>query len=189
MRKQSEIIKQMPQSMLRKQLLLSQGIFFIIGILLSIFLFDHMTDWFDILIFNWRDIIKYGVLPAIILVIVEMILYKMLDDSHFDDGGINKKIFQGEQISWIIIITLIVAISEEVLFRGVIQTTFGYIFASSLFAIIHIRYLKKPILFLLVLFTSFLIGYLFLITENLLVTIVFHFLVDLLLGLYVKYTK
>src|SRR5699024_11596610 len=103
----------------------------------------------------------------IILLIVEMILYKMLDDSQLDDGGINKKIFQGEQISCIIIITLIVAISEEVLFRGVIQTTFGYIFASSLFAIIHIRYLKKPILFLLVLFTSFLIGYLFLITENL----------------------
>src|SRR5699024_12098023 len=92
-------------------------------------------------------------------------------------------------ISWIIIITLIVAISEEVLFRGVIQTTFGYIFASSLFAIIHIRYLKKPILFLLVLFTSFLIGYLFLITENLLVTIVFHFLFDLFLGSYVRYTQ
>src|SRR5699024_7341036 len=167
MRKQSEIIKQMPQSMLRKQLLLSQGIFFIIGILLSIFLFDHMTDWFDILIFNWRDIIKYGVLPAILLVIIKMILYKMLEYAHLDDGGINKKIFQCEQISCIIIITLIVATSEEVLFRGVIQTTFGYIFASSLFAIIHIRYLKKPILFLLVLFTSFLIGYLFLITENL----------------------
>src|SRR5699024_12576233 len=149
MRKQSEIIKQMPQSMLRKQLLLSQGIFFIIGILLSIFLFDHMTDWFYILIFNWRDIIKYGVLPAIILVIVEMILYKMLDDSHFDDGGINKKMFQGEQISWIIIITLIVAISEQVLFRGVIQTPFGNVFASSLFAIMHIRYINKPTLFLM----------------------------------------
>src|SRR5699024_12860377 len=104
-------------------------------------------------------------------------------------GGINKKIFQGEQISWIIIITLIVAISEEVLFRGVIQTTFGYIFASSLFAIIHIRYLKKPILFLLVLFTSFLICYLFLITEYLIVTIVFPFLVGLLLVFYVKYIK
>src|SRR5699024_9290690 len=97
--------------------------------------------------------------------------------------------FQGEQISWIIIVTLSVAISEEVLFRGDIQTTFGYIFASSLFAIIHIRYLKKQILFLLLLFTSFLIGYLFLITDNLLLSIVFHFLVDLLLGLYVKYTK
>src|SRR5699024_6459571 len=152
-------------------------------------LFDHMTDGFDILIFNWRDNIKYGEIPAIILGIVEMILYKMLDDSDYEDGGINTKIFQGEQISWNIVITFIVAISEEVLLRGVIQTTFGYIFASSLFAIIHIRYLKKPILFLLVLFTSFLIGYLFLITENLLVTIVFHFLVDLLLGLYVKYTK
>src|SRR5699024_7279433 len=170
-------------------LLLSHFMFFIIVIFLIIFLFDHMTDWFDILIFNWRDIIKYGVLPAIILVIVEMILYKMLDDSHFDEGGINKKIFQGEQISCIIIIILIVAISEEVLFQEVIQTTVRYIFASSLFAIIHICYLKKPILFLLVLFISFLIGYLFLITENLLVTIVFHFLVDLLLGLYVKYTK
>src|SRR5699024_12648954 len=96
-------------------------------------------------------------------------------------------IFQGEQISWIIIITLIVAISEEVLFRGVIQTTFGYIFASSLFAIIHIRYLKKPILFLLVHFTSFLIGYLFLITENLLVTFVFFFLFVFLLVLYVYF--
>src|SRR5699024_12639139 len=114
MRKQSEIIKQMPQSMLRKQLLLSQGIFFIIGILLSIFLFDHMTDWFDILIFNWRDIFKYGVLAAIILVIVEMILYIMLDDSHFYVGGINKKIFKREIIRWLIIIKIIEDISIKV---------------------------------------------------------------------------
>src|SRR5699024_12868209 len=99
MRKQSEIIKQMPQSMLRKQLLLSQGIFLIIGILLSIFLFDHMTHWFVILIFNWRDIIKSGVLPAIRLVIFEMILCRRLDNSHFDAGGLNKKTFQGGQRS------------------------------------------------------------------------------------------
>src|SRR5699024_7104591 len=136
MRKQSKIIKQTPKSELRKRLLLSQGISFSSSILLSVFLVDHMTDWSDILIINWREIIKYGVLPAIILVIVEMILYQMLDDSHFDDVRINKKIFQGDQISWIILITLIVAISDVVLFRVVIQKSFLNIFSSSIFVFI-----------------------------------------------------
>lgn len=188
-RNQSDIIKSMPRDMLRKQLLLSQGLFFIIGIGLSVFLFEQMSDWFDILVLNWQDILLYGVFAALLLVVVEIILYKMLDAVHFDDGGINEKIFRGERTGWIMVIALVVAVSEEVLFRGVIQVTFGYVFASSLFALIHVRYLKKPLLFILIVITSFLIGYLFLITENLIVTIVFHFIVDFLLGLYVKNTK
>lgn len=80
---------------------------------------------------------------------------------------------------------MIVAISEEVLFRGVIQSVFGYIVASTLFALMHYRYFKKIVLFSLLVLLSFLLGFLFELTNSLYVTIVFHFIVDFLLGLYI----
>src|SRR5699024_11474282 len=59
----------------------------------------------------------------------------------------------------------------ELLFRGVLQTTFGYIPASVIFALVHVRYLSKPVLLISVLLISFFIGYLFEVTGNLYVTI------------------
>lgn len=84
---------------------------------------------------------------------------------------------------------MLVAIAEELLFRGVIQTTFGYLISSTLFALIHFRYLKKPVLLISVLFVSFYIGYIFILTENLLVTITAHFVVDFTLGLVIRFQK
>src|SRR5699024_10988980 len=84
-------------------------------------------------------------------------------------------------------IALIVSISEELLFRGVIRTVFGYVFASSVFALIHIRYLRQPVLLISIIFVSFYIGYLFEIIGNLLVTMTTHFIVDFLLGVIIGY--
>lgn len=187
--KQAELIKSMTDEQLKQQLLLSQSLFFIISIILSLFLFSDITDWLLYIHIDMPQLFIYGLLPGVILVIVEVFLYKFIPARHLDDGGINEKIFKNQSIGAIFVIALVVAISEEFLFRGVIQTTFGYIFASSLFVVVHIRYLKKPVLLSLLIFTSFFIGYLFEITNNLLVTILFHFIVDFLLGLFIKFKK
>lgn len=189
MKNQSELIKRMPREELRKQLMFSQGLFFFLSIVCSIFLFDRLSDWFRFFYIDWHAILLYGIATPLIIVAIEVILYVTLPPSMFDDGGINEKIFKNESVGWIAMIALVVAISEEMLFRGIIQSAFGYIFASSLFALIHIRYLKKPLLFICVLIVSFVIGYIFLITENLLITIMFHFLMDFLLGMFIKVKK
>lgn len=187
--RQSEILKQLSDEQLTKQLYLSQLLFLLLGFGLSMFFFDSLFDWLNLFSWDIKEIAYYGILSGFIIVIIDLFLTFVLPEHVFDDGGINERIFKNRSVLSIFSIALVVAICEEVLFRGFIQTTFGYIFASTLFVVVHIRYLKKPVLLLAIIFVSFYIGYLFEITENLLVTITTHFIVDFLLGLFVKYYK
>lgn len=187
--KQNEIIKQMSDHELKRQLLLSQAIFFLLSVFLSFFFFDHVLDWFNYLYFDYYIILYYGLLPGLIIVFINLMLYKLLPKYLFDDGGINEKVFKNQSVLSIFMIALVVAISEEFLFRGLIQTTFGYIVASTIFVAVHFRYLKKPFLLISIIFVSFYIGYLFEITNSLFVTITVHFVVDFLLGLAIKFEK
>jgi len=183
---QSELIKQLTPKEIRKALYMSQLLFFSLGIILSLFFFPSFFQWTTLFKWDIKQIILLGIAPALIIVILEIVLYAFVPKKHFDDGGMNEKVFKNTttlQVAWI---ALIVAICEEILFRGFVQTIFGYIFASSLFAVIHYRYLTKPLLFILLVMISFLIGYLFEISGNLLVTISFHFVVDFLLGVYIS---
>ncbi|WP_248490634.1 CPBP family intramembrane glutamic endopeptidase, partial [Staphylococcus aureus] len=70
--------------------------------------------------------------------------------------------------------------------RGVVQTHFGIVIASFVFAVLHIRYIKKPFLFCFVCFISFVFGYVFEWTGNLFITIFAHFLVDFIMGLQLR---
>ncbi|GAB3052683.1 CPBP family intramembrane metalloprotease [Virgibacillus ainsalahensis] len=187
--KQSELIKQLSDEELTKQLIWSQFIFLIIGFILSLLLFENILDW--LLYFTWdiKEILLYGIVTGLIIVIMDMILIFVFPKRYYDDGGINERIFKNQSIRYIVLISFMVAVSEEILFRGVVQTTFGYVFASFLFALVHIRYLKKTVLLISVLFVSFYIGYMFELTENLAVTIAAHFTVDFLLGLFIRFKK
>ncbi|MEC5422434.1 CPBP family intramembrane metalloprotease [Virgibacillus sp. C22-A2] len=187
--KQNELIKLMSDEELKRQLMLSQLIFLLLGIFLSIFFFESMEEWLYYLDWKPAEIILYGVLPGFLIVLIDMILILLVPEKYYDDGGINERIFRNQSIGYIFVISLLVAVSEEILFRGVIQTNFGYIVASILFALVHFRYLKKPFLLVSILFVSFYIGYLFEITENILVTITAHFIVDFLLGLIIRFKK
>src|SRR5690625_1211867 len=146
-----------------------------------------MTDCINLFEFNLYDILYYGVLPAFIIILINIILDRFVPKQFLDDGGINEKLFSNQSVYSIFIIADVVAISEELLFRGVVQTTYGYLFASLLFAAIHIRYLKKPVLLLGVIGTSFYIGYLYELTYNLNVTITTNIINDSILGLINKY--
>src|SRR5690625_3686701 len=187
--KQNEILQNISDEDLKKSLLFSQALILLISLILSFILFDHFSDWFQYLKFNLKEIIYYGLIPGLIIVIIDLVLMKILPKRYLDDGGINERVFQNRSVPDIFLLALTIAIAEELLFRGVIQTTFGYFTASIIFALVHFRYLKKPVLFISVLLLSFYIGFLFKITGNLLVTITMHFIIDFLLGLVIRFQK
>ncbi|WP_430785498.1 CPBP family intramembrane glutamic endopeptidase [Virgibacillus flavescens] len=189
MRNQSKIINELTDYELKVQLVISQLILIITSIIMSYFLFESFLQWTDYFIFSYSEIFYFGVIPGLIIVLIDLICIRVFPKKFYDDGGINQRIFENRSVSEIFLIAFLVAVAEELLFRGVIQTTFGYIIASTLFALIHFRYLKKPVLLLSILFISFYIGYLFVLTENLLVTIIAHFIVDFILGLVIRFSK
>ncbi|MFS8630602.1 MAG: CPBP family intramembrane metalloprotease, partial [Bacillales bacterium] len=147
------------------------------------FLFDSFAEFRNI--FDWTDkrIFTVGVAAGIGVFLLDLLLMKLFPLSYFDDGGVNKRIFQNRTVWQIFLISLSVAVSEEILFRGVIQTKFGLIIASVIFALVHYRYLFNPFLFINVILLSFFIGFIYLLTGNLLVTIMMHFVIDFFLGI------
>ena len=184
--KQNEMIKLLSDKELKLQLFISQLLLIILSVILGLFFFDSFSDWKTYFIWNPSDIITYGFLVGIIIVFIDIILMKFVPSKYYDDGGINKRIFRNTSIPYIFVITLFIAVAEELLFRGVLQTTFGYIIASLIFALVHFRYLNKLFLFSSILLISFLLGFIFEITNNLSVTIVTHFTVDFLLGVIIS---
>lgn len=184
---QADIIKQMSDTDVLKQLYFTQLLMLGIGIFLSFFFFENIGDllrWFQ---FDSSELITYGITSAAIVIGIDLMLMKVLPKRMYDDGGINEKVFQRRPVWHIILLTAFIAISEEFLFRGVLQTEFGYIVASTIFAFMHFRYLTKPALLISVFLLSFYIGWIFEITGNLLVTIVAHFLIDFVFACIIRY--
>lgn len=187
--KQHEIVKQLSKKELRKQLVFSQLLLLFLSFILSLFFFDSLFEWKTLFQWDLREILLLGGTSGLAIVVLEIILVSFVPKRHWDDGGINEAIFREQPILFIFLFTFFVAVCEELLFRGVIQTTFGFVLASILFAVIHVRYLHKPFLFVVVVSVSFYIGWLYLYTDNLLVTIITHFLIDFLLGLVIRFKK
>lgn len=185
--KQSEIAKQLTDQELRKAVVFSQILLLLLSVILSFILFERFADWKNLFTVNLKEIVYFGIVPGIVIVLIDLIMISSLPNSYYDDGGINIRIFTNTSLPKIFLITLLVAVSEELLFRGVLQTTFGYLIASITFALVHVRYLRKPILLISVLLVSFVIGYIYIITGSLVVTITTHFLIDFLLGLLIRY--
>lgn len=189
MQKQRDIIKQLSDKQLKSQLLLSQGLLFMLSLILSFILFDSFQDWRLYFHPSPKEIFGYGMTSGMIIVLIDLFMMHLFPEKWYDDGGINKRIFKKRSIADIFVIVSIVSIAEELLFRGVLQTVFGYIVASTIFTLVHIRYLTKPVLFISVFVTSFYIGWLFAMTENLLVTITAHFIVNFLLAIIIRSQK
>ncbi|MBN8234727.1 CPBP family intramembrane metalloprotease [Halobacillus kuroshimensis] len=187
---QQEMIQEMSDKQITFHLLLTQMIILSAAVVASAFLFDpFLSEWQEQFHINWRDWWLYGVIPGLIVLLIDLFLMYVLPESAYDDGGVNKRVFASRSFPGIIFITLLVAVSEEMLFRGVLHHEFGYITASVLFAILHIRYLKRVVLLLSVLFVSFFIGYMYEATGSLAVTITAHFIIDVVLGVWIRLGK
>lgn len=185
--KYNELINGLTDKELLFHLYMTQIILLVITFILGILLFDHFSFLQSIDFSDFR-ILLIGVLAGVVVVFIDIVLMKLLPSSFYDDGGLNKRIFKNRSVIHIAWIAAFVALSEELLFRGVIQTKVGLILASLIFAIIHYRYLFNWFLFSNIVIISFFIGFIYNWSDNLAVTILMHFTIDFLLGLYIKFT-
>ncbi|WP_428908964.1 lysostaphin resistance A-like protein [Niallia sp. Krafla_26] len=177
-----ELLKTISDKELLHSLYLTQLLIVIISIILGIFLFNDFDDFVELFVWDFKQILLWGGIAGVTVFLFDLTLMKVLPPNYYDDGGLNERIFQGRSIFQIAWIAALVSIAEEILFRGVIQTHVGLVISSMIFAVVHFRYLFNWYLFLNVIGLSFLIGFIYGQTENLLVTIFMHFLIDFLLG-------
>ncbi|WYP28224.1 CPBP family intramembrane glutamic endopeptidase [Alkalihalobacillus sp. FSL W8-0930] len=133
------------------------------------------------------SMIGIGLLVAGIVLLCEWVLTKIVSKEALDDGGINKLIFGRMSVIHILIFCLLVSVVEELLFRAVIQTLIGLVGASLLFAIIHVRYLRKPVLFGVMVTVSFSLGLLFQWTNHLVAPITAHFFINFIAALFIRF--
>lgn len=187
-RRQEELIKTMTEKELVWNLLITQSLILLAFIILSFIFFDHVGEFLRFWQFDVYEIVVFGGLTACFVIIIDFILMKFANKQLYDDGGINEKLFQNRSLFAIFSITLLVAFTEELLFRGLLQTELGIFWASIIFALLHFRYLSKWLLLIMVLFVSFLLGCLFEATENLLAVIMAHFLIDFISALEIRYS-
>ena len=138
--KYSEIINELTDKELIRHLYLTQIILLVLSLGLSLFLFKGLAYWQQM---NWfdMDIVTIGMSAGLMVVIIDFLFTKWLPSSYYDDGGLNERIFRHQSILHIFVITLFVAFSEEMLFRGIIQTKMGLILSCIIFAGVHYRYL------------------------------------------------
>ncbi|MCC3358287.1 CPBP family intramembrane glutamic endopeptidase [Bacillus sp. REN16] len=177
-RSQADIIKHLPDKEIVFHLYITQGILLIVSLVLGFFLFDNWSDFFELWTLKDKNIFVIGSAFALAVVFVDFLLIKWLPEAMYDDGGINERIFQKRSIPHIFILSLLISFAEEILFRGVIQTHFGLLIASSIFAILHVRYLYKWVLLTSVVLLSFLLGYIYELYQNLWITVYAHFWID-----------
>ncbi|WP_338789296.1 type II CAAX endopeptidase family protein [Metabacillus sp. FJAT-53654] len=186
LKKQNELIKQLTDKQIVQNLYFTQFLLLFIAIALGFFLFDQIEQFLDLWVIKNYLFVIYGIGLALIVIIVDFIIMKVAPSRLTDDGGINEKIFEKRSIPHILVLTALIAISEEILFRGVLQTHFGIWTASLIFAILHFRYLSKWLLFTMVVTISFLLGIVYEMTETLYTTIIAHFLIDLVFAIQIR---
>ncbi|MGG5253760.1 lysostaphin resistance A-like protein [Neobacillus sp. SM06] len=185
-KKYTDMVNELTDRELLFHLYVTQAILFGITLVLGMILFEPFA-FFRHIRLDDRNIITVGASAGVLVVVIDILLMKVLPNSFYDDGGLNERIFRNRSIGHIAFIALLVAISEESLFRGIIQVKFGLMAASILFAVIHFRYLFNWFLLVDVVLLSFFIGIVFWLTNNLAVTIVMHFFIDFLLGIYLRW--
>jgi uncharacterized protein len=184
-----ELISGLSSKELLFHLYATQILLLTISFILGMILFDSFSAFFDLFRFTDLNILVIGGLAGLMVVIIDLLFMRLLPSSYYDDGGLNERIFADKSVPHIAWIAFCVAISEELLFRGMIQTHFGLVVSSVIFALVHYRYLFNWFLFLNITLLSFFIGFIYEWTDNLLVTILMHFLIDFLLGVWMMVKK
>lgn len=184
--KQAELILKLSPKEIVINLYLTQLLFLVVAIILSYFFYNDILFFTVFLKYEPIKNLLLGVGTSILVVLLDILMWRFLPKSMVDDGGINDKIFSSLKINQIFVITLVIAFCEEILFRGTLQPTIGLFWTSIIFAVMHIRYLNKPILIGSALIVSFLLGWLFELSGNLSTTVIAHFLIDFILGLLLR---
>jgi membrane protease YdiL (CAAX protease family) len=183
-----EKLKQIDDRTLFLNLFITQAALVLLGMIIY-FLFLRQT--FTLAeIYHVQDMaaaVMIGAICAGILIILNLVLFKLLPEGYFDDGGVNERLFRRLNVLQIAGLALFIAVIEEFFFRAVLQNTIGLFWASIIFAAIHYRYFGRFFYGLLIVGVSFGFGLLYHVTESLWSVMTAHFLVDFIFGLFIRF--
>jgi len=166
----------------------TQLITFLFGIIIIMFQRDNrfVDAWITTAAF---DVFLWGGGFAAAVLLTDWAVSRFVPEHVTDDGGINEKIFRFRPLWHIAFISLIVAICEEVLFRGALQHVMGPYWTSIVFAAIHIRYLRHWIMTGLVFSISYGLGWIYIQTGTIWTPIFAHFAIDFIMGCIIRYRR
>lgn len=131
----------------------------------------------------------WGAGLAAFVLAVDLAISRWIPEEAADDGGVNERMFRARPVWHIAVIALVVSICEELLFRGAIQHAIGPYWTSIVFAAIHVRYLRHWIPTGLVFSISYGMGWIMIQTGTIWAPIVAHFLIDLIMGLIIRFRR
>jgi membrane protease YdiL (CAAX protease family) len=180
-------IDQINDSTLLLNLYITQLFTLILGVIIIFFQKNPILKEF--IIQSPGTVLIWGLGYAGLFLGINMILSRYVPEDVSDDGGVNEKLFGKRPLWHILVISTIVAICEEILFRGAIQHAFGAYWTSILFAAIHIRYLKHWIMTALVFGVSYGLGWIYIQTGSLWTPIIAHLAIDFVMGCIIRYRK
>jgi len=168
-------------------LLITQVILFILVVLLYYLFLDERISLARLFHAEHMLVaIGGGVGLAVVILGINLALMRWAPKEYFDDGGINRRLFEGLAVWQIFLVALGVAFIEEWLFRAVLQNLIGWFWASLVFALIHVRYWSQWMYALLILMTSFAFGFTYAWTDSMWSVILAHFLIDFCMGLIIS---
>jgi membrane protease YdiL (CAAX protease family) len=180
-------IDQLNDKLLLINLYITQALTLVIGLIWLLF---QKRDIFDLFSLQRSDnFVAWGLGLAGSMLIIDFFLSKIMPDDVMDDGGINQMLFGNRPVWHIICIAAIVAICEELLFRGAMQNAIGPYWTSIIFAAIHIRYLKHWIPTGWVFLSSYGLGFIYIQSGTLWAPILCHFVIDVISGLMIRFRR
>ncbi|CAM4284635.1 MAG: type II CAAX endopeptidase family protein [Paenibacillus macerans] len=178
---------QLDDRLLLINLYLTQGLTLFIGLII---IFFQKRNPLSLLAWPEHAAFLYWSLGlAAVMFGADFLLSRFISEESMDDGGINAKLFRGRPVWHIAVISAMVAVCEELLFRGAIQHGIGVYWTSILFAAIHVRYLRHWIPTGWVFASSYGLGFIYMQTGTLWAPIVCHFLIDFVSGLVIKFRR
>lgn len=180
-------VDQIDDRMLLINLYMTQALTLIIGIIWIL-----LQRRNPILLLKFPDSLQFlywGAGLAAVVVIVDLLLSRWVPEEATDDGGVNERLFRKRPWWHIIVLSFVVSVCEELLFRGALQHAIGAYWTSILFAAIHVRYLKHWIPTGLVFSISYGLGWIYESTGTLWAPIAAHFIIDAVMGFIIRYRR
>ncbi|WP_442601136.1 CPBP family intramembrane glutamic endopeptidase [Paenibacillus sp. KN14-4R] len=186
-RVKSPSLSDLDDRLLLINLYVTQFIVLLIGVILLLFSKPNWQAMFSFQM-GWK-IGLWGVGFAAAVLVFDFTVSRFAPKDLLDDGGMNKRLFGKRPLWHIAVISLIVAICEEILFRGAIGGMIGPYWTSIIFAFIHVRYLQHWLMTGMVFCISYGLGWMYETTGTLWTPILAHFLVDFIMGCIIRYSK
>lgn len=134
-----------------------------------------------------------SMIASVMLLLFGIILTLKQPSNYIDDTN---KTYEDDSLPAIFIFMFIAALFEEVLFRGIIQNLIllftnqqwiAILLTALLFITFHVRYFKKPMMLLNIFIPSVVFGWVYVKTDNILVPVFVHFIMNFGMTILFKY--